>query len=44
MLLIPFDADYTIPLRRAPDVREACNEAYGAAASPSWPRCANCWA
>ena len=31
MLLIPFDADYTIPLRRAPDVRQACNEAYGAA-------------
>ncbi|WP_296228119.1 class I SAM-dependent methyltransferase [Ralstonia sp. UBA689] len=30
MLLIPLDADYTIPLRRAPDVREACNEAYGA--------------
>ena len=31
MLVIPFDADYTIPLRRAPDVRQACNEAYGAA-------------
>ncbi|MDQ2988884.1 MAG: class I SAM-dependent methyltransferase [Pseudomonadota bacterium] len=29
MLLIPFDADYTIPLRRAPDVQQACNEAYG---------------
>ncbi|MDB5920683.1 MAG: hypothetical protein JWR40_4917 [Massilia sp.] len=29
MLLIPFDADYTIPLRRAPDVTQACNEAYG---------------
>lgn len=29
MLLIPFGADYGIPLRRAPDVREACNEAYG---------------
>jgi methylase of polypeptide subunit release factors len=29
MLLIPFDADYTIPLRRAPDVKLACNEAYG---------------
>src|ERR1700741_1781464 len=24
MLLIPLDADYVIPLRRAPDVREAC--------------------
>ncbi len=30
MLLIPFDADYTIPLRRAPDARLACNEAWGA--------------
>jgi methylase of polypeptide subunit release factors len=29
MLLIPFDAGYTIPLRRAPDVRQACLEAYG---------------
>lgn len=29
MLLIPFDAGYTIPLRRAPDVHLACNEAYG---------------
>ncbi|WEF33803.1 class I SAM-dependent methyltransferase [Pseudoduganella chitinolytica] len=29
MLLIPIDAGYTIPLRRAPDVRLACNEAYG---------------
>jgi SAM-dependent methyltransferase len=30
MLLIPFAADYSIPLRRAPDVQQACNEAYGA--------------
>jgi methylase of polypeptide subunit release factors len=29
MILIPLDADYGIPLRRAPDVREACIEAYG---------------
>lgn len=29
MLLIPFEADYTIALRRAPDVKLACNEAYG---------------
>ncbi len=29
MLLIPFDADYAIPLRRAPDVRLACGEAWG---------------
>jgi methylase of polypeptide subunit release factors len=28
-LLIPFDADYVIPLRRAPDVRQACSEVYG---------------
>jgi len=32
MLLIPLDADYTVPLRRAPDVRAACEEAYGPAA------------
>ncbi|HWT70847.1 MAG TPA: methyltransferase, partial [Oxalicibacterium sp.] len=30
MLLIPVSEDYTIPLRRAPDIRLACNEAYGA--------------
>lgn len=30
MLLIPVNADYTIPLRRAPDIQLACNEAYGA--------------
>ncbi len=29
MVLIPLDADYAIPLRRAPDVRAACEEAYG---------------
>jgi methylase of polypeptide subunit release factors len=29
MLLIPFNADHSIPLRRAPDVREACIQAYG---------------
>ena len=34
MLLIPFDADYTIPLRRAPDVKLACNEAYGRGEEP----------
>jgi len=28
-LLIPLNADYTIPLRRAPDIRQACIEAYG---------------
>ncbi len=35
MLLLPLDADYSIPLRRAPDVRQACNEAYGAGDKPS---------
>ncbi len=34
MLLIPFEADYTIPLRRAPDVQLACNEAYGRTDQP----------
>ncbi|WP_343587116.1 class I SAM-dependent methyltransferase [Herbaspirillum sp.] len=29
MLLIPLDAGFSIPLRRAPDVRDACAEAYG---------------
>lgn len=29
MLLLPIDGDYSIPLRRAPDVRQACVEAYG---------------
>jgi methylase of polypeptide subunit release factors len=29
MLLLPFNADYSIPLRRAPDVQQACLEAYG---------------
>ncbi len=31
MLLIPLAADYSIPLRRAPDLIAACTEAYGAA-------------
>ncbi|MER5973374.1 methyltransferase [Streptomyces sp. NPDC002055] len=29
MLLVPLDPGYDIPLRRAPDVRRACAEAYG---------------
>lgn len=29
MLLLPFNADHKIPLRRAPDVTDACLEAYG---------------
>ena len=35
MLLLPLDADYSIPLRRAPDVSKACIEAYGPADEPS---------
>ena len=34
MLLLPFAADHSVPLRRAPDVRAACEEAYGPAAEP----------
>ena len=34
MLLLPFDAGHVLPLRRAPDVRQACLEAYGEAAEP----------
>ncbi len=29
MLLVPLDGEYRVPLRRAPDVRAACEEAYG---------------
>jgi len=29
MLLIPVNADYSIPLRRSPEVKLACSEAYG---------------
>jgi methylase of polypeptide subunit release factors len=34
LLLIPFNADHSIPLRRAPDARQACTDAYGAAKEP----------
>jgi methylase of polypeptide subunit release factors len=34
MLLLPFDTGHVIPLRRAPDVRQACEEAYGPAPEP----------
>ncbi|WP_426113303.1 methyltransferase [Massilia sp. PWRC2] len=34
MLVIPFEADYRIALRRAPDVALACNEAYGRPTEP----------
>ena len=34
MLIIPFEPDYSIALRRAPDVKLACNEAYGRGEEP----------
>jgi len=34
-LLVPLDAEYGIPLRRAPDMRQACREAFGPADGPS---------
>lgn len=34
-LLIPFNSDYAIPLRRAPDISNACLEAYGPCTEPS---------
>ncbi len=34
MLLLPFDAGHVLPLRRAPDVRLACTEAYGPCDAP----------
>ncbi len=34
MLLLPFEPDHVIPLRRAPDVQQACSEAYGTAEEP----------
>ncbi|MEU9498155.1 class I SAM-dependent methyltransferase [Streptomyces sp. NPDC048196] len=37
MLLIPLDASYAVPLHRAPDVREACTNAYGAPAQEPLP-------
>jgi methylase of polypeptide subunit release factors len=35
MLLIPLEADYSIALRRAPDLSQACTEAYGPGEEPS---------
>ncbi|MGA9164562.1 MAG: class I SAM-dependent methyltransferase [Thiobacillus sp.] len=35
MLLLPLEADFSIPLRRAPNVKEACAEAYGVGEEPS---------
>ena len=34
-LLIPLNDDYSIPLRRAPDIRQACAEAWGPAQTAS---------
>jgi methylase of polypeptide subunit release factors len=34
MLLLPFNADHSIPLRRAPDVQQACNDVYGTGTEP----------
>jgi SAM-dependent methyltransferase len=31
MVLVPLNGDYTIPLRRAPDLKQACTEAWGPA-------------
>ena len=37
MLLLPFEEDYRMPLRRAPDVQLACSEAYGPAQGGQGP-------
>lgn len=37
MLLIPFESDHRIPLRRAPDVSDACRAAYGIAETARQP-------
>jgi SAM-dependent methyltransferase len=34
MLLLPFDAGHVVPLRRAPEVTEACTQVYGPATAP----------
>nr|WP_078870867.1 class I SAM-dependent methyltransferase [Streptomyces caatingaensis] len=34
MLLVPFEPGHVVPLRRAPDVRAACEQAYGPATEP----------
>jgi methylase of polypeptide subunit release factors len=34
LLLLPFEAGHTLPLRRAPDVREACQAVWGPASEP----------
>ncbi|WP_186424794.1 methyltransferase [Cupriavidus metallidurans] len=34
MLLLPFEAGHVVPLRRAPDVHEACEQVYGPSDAP----------
>ena len=34
LVLLPFDRDHSLPLRRAPDVKKACLEAYGEVERP----------
>jgi len=41
MVLIEFDADYGIELRRAPDAKQACAEAWGAPGEASLPSVAS---
>jgi methylase of polypeptide subunit release factors len=41
MVLIPFEADHSVPLRRAPDARQACEEAYGPCTPASEPYAAS---
>jgi SAM-dependent methyltransferase len=41
MVLVPFDADYSIPLRRAPDAKKACAEAWGPAKEDAGPSVAS---
>jgi len=41
MVLVPFDADYSIPLRRAPDAKKACAEAWGPAKEGAGPSVAS---
>jgi hypothetical protein len=40
-LLVPFDADYSVPLRRAPDVKQACAAVWGAPGDASTPSVAS---
>ncbi|TFC15699.1 class I SAM-dependent methyltransferase [Cryobacterium algoritolerans] len=35
LVLVPLDADYSVPLRRAPQVADACTGTYGPASEPS---------